>query len=172
MSSRPNGAPTPSWISTSSRRLTMIKRSSPSASLRTSGAPSSSKIIQLTRLLSLVFKPPGEDSGSGFHSRRIFIDANAEICIFLVKADSDSKAKYTYALMLLWHQKPVKGYPSRLAEAIGWNSPHLSYKFFRKAIEPRSREASLPGSVSLEDKTSSPLGRDFQEGKNKSPRKF
>ena len=72
---------------------------------------------------------------------------SSEICKLIVKADPGTKAKVhdirSYASSTALATTMIT--PSELAEAIGWSSPQTFFKFYRKAIEPLTREVSLLG---------------------------
>ena len=72
---------------------------------------------------------------------------STEICKLILSADPGTKAKVhdirSYASSCALAATMIT--PTELAQAIGWNSPATFYKFYRTAIEPLSREISLPG---------------------------
>ena len=72
---------------------------------------------------------------------------STEICKLIVQADPGTKAKVhdirSYASSTALAFTMIT--PSELADAIGWSSPETFFKFYRKAIEPLTREVSLPG---------------------------
>ena len=114
------------------------------------GSPN--KLCPVSSLKEYLNRPPV------FQTGRLFRTANgakelsknqlsAEICKLIVQADPGTKAKVhdirSYASSTALASTMIT--PSELAEAIGWSSPETFFKFYRKAIEPLSREVSLPG---------------------------
>ena len=72
---------------------------------------------------------------------------STEICKLIVRADPDTKANVhdirSYASSCALAYTMIT--PSELAQSIGWSSPATFFRFYRTAIEPLSREVSLPG---------------------------
>ena len=72
---------------------------------------------------------------------------STEICKLIIQADPGTKARVhdvrSYASSTALASTMIT--PSELAEAIGWSSPQTFFKFYRKAIDPLTREISLPG---------------------------
>ena len=72
---------------------------------------------------------------------------STEVCKLIIKADPGTRAKVhdvrSYASSTSLATTMIT--PTELAESIGWSSPQTFYKFYRKAIEPLTREVSLPG---------------------------
>ena len=72
---------------------------------------------------------------------------STEICKLIVEADPGTRARVhdvrKYASSCSLAMTMIT--PTELAEAIGWSNPQTFFKFYRKAIEPLSREVSLPG---------------------------
>ena len=72
---------------------------------------------------------------------------STEICKLIVRADPGTKAKVhdirSYASSCALASTMIT--PTELAQSIGWSSPATFYRFYRTAIEPLSREVSLPG---------------------------
>ena len=99
------------------------------------------------------------DRTSDFKKGRIFrstgrvskeltkIQLSTEICKLIVKADPGTKAKVhdirSYASSCALAATMIT--PTELAQSIGWSSPATFYRYYRTAIEPLSREVSLPG---------------------------
>ena len=72
---------------------------------------------------------------------------STEICKLIIQADPGTKARVhdvrSYASSTALATTMITS--SELADAIGWSSPQTFFKFYRKAIEPLTREVSLPG---------------------------
>ena len=114
------------------------------------GSPN--KLCPVSSLKEYLNRPPV------FKTGRLFRSANGakelsksqlstEICKLIVQADPGTKAKVhdirSYASSTALASTMIT--PSELADAIGWSSPETFFKFYRKAIEPLTREVSLPG---------------------------
>ena len=72
---------------------------------------------------------------------------STEICKLILSADPGTKARVhdirSYASSCALASTMIT--PTELAQSIGWSSPATFYRFYRTAIEPLSKEVSLPG---------------------------
>ena len=72
---------------------------------------------------------------------------STEICKLILSADPGTKARVhdirSYASSCALAATMIT--PTELAQSIGWSSPATFYRFYRTAIEPLSKEVSLPG---------------------------
>ena len=70
-----------------------------------------------------------------------------EVCRIILKADPQTKAKVhdvrKYAASCAFAHTMLT--PTELSESIGWSGPATFFKYYRTAIEPLTREVSLPG---------------------------
>ena len=72
---------------------------------------------------------------------------STEICRLILSADPGTRARVhdirSYASSYALAATMIT--PTELAQAIGWSSPATFFRFYRTAIEPLSKEISLPG---------------------------
>ena len=72
---------------------------------------------------------------------------STEICKLILSADPGTRARVhdirSYASSYALGATMIT--PTELAQAIGWSSPATFFRFYRTAIEPLSKEVSLPG---------------------------
>ena len=113
----------------------------------------SSNLCPVASLRSYLHRTPRIKTG------RLFISAgkdrkpltkfqlSTEVCKLILRADPGTRARVhdvrKYAASCSLATTMIT--PSELSEAIGWSSPVSFFRFYRTAIEPLSREISLPG---------------------------
>lgn len=112
-----------------------------------------SKLCPVSTLRSYLNRTSGVKDGPLFIS--VGRDAKAltvnqlsmEVCRIILKADPQTKAKVhdvrKYAASCAFAHTMLT--PTELSESIGWSGPATFFKYYRTAIEPLTREVSLPG---------------------------
>ena len=111
------------------------------------------KLCPVTSLKSYLARSPSIKTGRLFRSTGKRSEEltkkqlSTEICKLIVEADPGTRARVhdvrKYASSCSLAMTMIT--PTELAEAIGWSNPQTFFKFYRKAIEPLTREVSLPG---------------------------